>query len=205
MNLIRTFCNLINQIPPTDEKKAIQYLGLWNKSFWPVRISNFLYQLFSNSLPVAARLGNRYKNDPLQTIDERCGWCSRDGYNVPERETFNHIYFDCPTTSKLLAQFSDKYLDPNFSQAERVKAIFFGQTNLGDRDDILQITGIIFAYCIWAGKLRKKAISFFTIEENMFFLFDGIANSNSWVKKIVETKDDNWSRLWRGRTGGGRG
>ena len=81
---------------------------------------------------------------------------------MPERETFNHIYFDCPTTSKLLAQFSDKYLDPNFSQAERVK-------------------------------------------ENMFFLFDGIANSNSWVKKIVETKDDNWSRLWRGRTGGGRG
>ena len=124
---------------------------------------------------------------------------------MPERETFNHIYFDCPTTSKLLAQFSDKYLDPNFSQAERVKAIFFGQTNLGDRDDILQITGIIFAYCIWAGKLRKKAISFFTIEENMFFLFDGIANSNSWVYKIVEIKDDNWSRLWRGRTGGGRG
>ena len=56
---------------------------------------------------------------------------------MPERETFNHIYFDCPTTSKLLALFSDKYLDPNFSQAERVKAIFFGLTNLGDRDDIL--------------------------------------------------------------------
>ena len=128
-----------------------------------------------------------------------------DNFNVPDRETFTHVYFNCPTTSKLLAQFSEKYLDPNFSQEERVKAVLLGLTNLGNKDELLQIIGIIFVYCIWAGKLRKKAISFYTIEDNMFFLFDGMANSNNWLKRIVETKDDNWSRYWRGRTGSGRG
>ena len=88
MNIIRTFYSLINEEVPVDEKSAVSNLGLWSKYYWPVNVSSFVYQLFSNSLPVAARLSNRYREGQNRDIDERCVWCRGDGFNVPARETF---------------------------------------------------------------------------------------------------------------------
>ena len=73
------------------------------------------------------------------------------------------------------------------------------------KDDIMQMVGIVFLYCIWTGKIRRRPISFPTLEENMFLIFDGIADSYKWVSDMATNSDDYWSRHWRGRTGGGRG
>ena len=205
MNIIRTFFTLINEEIPADEKIAVSYLGLWSKYYWPVNVSSFVYQLFSNSLPVAARLSNRYRVDQNIDIDERCVWCRGDGFNVPARETFGHLFFDCPTTYTLLKKFADKYLPPNISEAEIKRAVFLGLDLGGRKDDIMQMVGIVFLYCIWIGKIRRRPISFPTIEENMFLIFDGIADSYKWVSDMATNSDDYWSRNWRGRTGGGRG
>ena len=205
MNIIRTFFSLINEEVPENDKNAISYLGLWNKNYWPVGLSSFVYQLFSNSLPVAARLGNRYRDDQFRDIDERCGWCAGDGYTVPARETFGHLYFDCPTTMAMLKKFAEKYLPPGLSDTDKKKSVILGLDGEGEKDDYLQIVFIIFLYCIWQGKIRKRPISFPTIEENMFHLFNGIAESYKWVYDEAVNRDDFWSRSWRGRTGGGRG
>ena len=164
-----------------------------------------MYQLFSNSLPVAARLGTRYRDDQYRDIDERCGWCAGDGYTVPARETFGHLYFDCPTTTAMLKKFAEKYLLPGLSDTDMKKTVILGLDGRGKKDDYLQIVFIIFLYCIWTGKVRKRPISFPTIEENMFHLFNGIAESYKWVYDEAVNRDDFWSRSWRGRTGGGRG
>ena len=110
MNIIRTFSNIVNINLPDDCAQGCAILGTWNYSIWPVKISSFIYQLFHNSLPVAARLGNRYRNVPDTEIDERCFWCTINNFNVPGRETFGHVYFECPTTSEVLKNFAQNML-----------------------------------------------------------------------------------------------
>ena len=68
----------------------------------------------------------------------------------------------------------------------------------GKIDTVTQITGLLLLYCIWEGKIRKKNLSFSTVEANMFFCFDSIMENNNWVKSLAISKNDVWCRNWRG-------
>ena len=163
-----------------------------------------IYHLYHISLPVAARVGNRYKNTPEIVVDERCFWC-RTNFNVPGRETFSHVYFDCPNTSSIFSSYCNKYLSQNLSIIDRRKNAFLGMDREGKIDTVTQITGLLLLYCIWEGKIRKKNLSFSTVEANMFFCFDSILENNKWVKSLASSKTDVWCRSWRGRADGRRG
>ena len=113
MNIVRTFFNIINVAVPNCERTGSSFLGIWNYSFWPVKISTFTYQLYSNSLLVAARTGNRYCNIAEADIDERCFQFMSGNFNVPWRETFSHVFFECPTTAAIYAHFCAKFLNGN--------------------------------------------------------------------------------------------
>ena len=51
-------------VPDTDTVTNSSLVGLWAKSFLPVTVRIFAFQLVNNSLAVGARLGNRYGRDP---------------------------------------------------------------------------------------------------------------------------------------------
>ena len=205
MNIVRTFFNIVNIALPNCERTSCSLLGVWNYSFWPVKISTFAYQLYNNSLPVAARTGNRYRNIVGADIDERCFWCSSDNFNVPGRETFQHVFFKCPTTSAIFSNFCSKFFNDNCTEIQKRSRIFCGMEDDENIDQIMQIVGILLMYCIWEGKIRRKALSYFTVECNLFFYFDNIVDNNKWLKTLIMTKDDTWCRYWRGRAGSRRG
>ena len=94
LNISATFFTLIGVTQP-DAAEGAALLGLWAKSYWPKEISTFLFQLYNNSLAVGARLSNRYQRDPDRIVDERCVFCRNDGNNVPMRETFMYLFYDC--------------------------------------------------------------------------------------------------------------
>ena len=205
MNIVRTFFNIINIAMPNCIRTGCSFLGIWNYSFWPVKISTFTYQLYNNSLPVAARTGNRYRNVALADIDERCFWCMSENFNVPGRETFSHVFFECPTTAAIYANFCAKFINGNSTALQKRLLIFFGMDEEEKVDQIMQIVGILLMFCIWEGKTRRKSLSYFTVECNMFFYFDNIIDNNKWLKSVLMTKDDIWCRYWRGRADSRRG
>ena len=94
LNISATYFTLIGVTQP-DAAEGAALLGLWAKSYWPKEISTFLFQLYNNSLAVGARLSNRYQRDPDRIVDERCVFCRNEGYNIPMRETFMHLFYDC--------------------------------------------------------------------------------------------------------------
>ena len=190
---------------PNCTRTGCSFLGIWNYSFWPVKISTFTYQLYNNSLPVAARTGNRYRNVALADIDERCFWCMSENFNVPGRETFSHVFFEGPTTAAIYANFCAKFMDGNSTALQKRLLIFFGMDEEEKVDQIMQIVGILLMFCIWEGKTRRKSLSYFTVECNMFFYFDNIIDNNKWLKSVLMTKDDIWCRYWRGRADSRRG
>ena len=70
-------------------------VGMWKKSYLPIAVRIFAFQLVNNSLAVGARLGNRYARDAGRQVEVNCMLCKDDNYNLPIRETFSHLFFEC--------------------------------------------------------------------------------------------------------------
>ena len=130
---------------------------------------------------------------------ERCFWYTKDNFNAPGRETFCHVFFEYPT-SALILTFRTKYL-MGIPEVELKPLIIAGIDNEGKIDSISQIESILLLFCIWEGKLRKRALSYYTVETNMFFYFNNITCNSSWVKALATIIDNVWCRHWRGRAG----
>ena len=84
-----------------------------------------------------------------------------------------------------------QHVDVTYTEAERRTLIFFGMDKDLRIDKIWQKVGLLLLYCIWEGKIRRRAISYPTIESNLFFFFDSIAENHKWVKTLAVNKNDN--------------
>ena len=73
-------------------------------------------------------MGNRYKLDPVRVIDVNCQFCTTPGFNLPIRETFKHLFFECPTNGNMLEKFRSKYW-PNETTESVTKLILYGTRN----------------------------------------------------------------------------
>ena len=78
-NFISNF-SLICKVRVPQGEEPFFPLSQWTKSYLPVPVRMFAYQLVNNTLPVGARLGNRYLNDVNRAIDTNCPFCTSAGY-----------------------------------------------------------------------------------------------------------------------------
>jgi len=99
-----------------DEKTIKKnWLGIWNKSFFPNDIRTFLFKSNSNTLGVGNRVHhiNPEKNPG-------CALCLKIK-NLPEPiETFAHVFWECPVVSKINERFFQ-----TFFETEIHAAVFF--------------------------------------------------------------------------------
>ena len=47
-------------------------------------------------------------------------------FNVPGRENFSHVFFECPTTAAIYANFCAKFLNGNSTALQKRLLIFLG-------------------------------------------------------------------------------
>ena len=179
-------------VGPDEDRTALAHF--WTRSYLPLDLRLFSFQLFNNSLPVGARLGNRYLLDPDRVIDVSCQFCTVPGFNLPLRETFKHLFFECPTTGNILEQFRNKYW-PDENTETVTKLILYGTKNGKRIDSIRQVVSILFLHCIWKARSRKK-ISFATVENNMEFIFTSIVKNNKKLTIKANCSNFSWCRTW---------
>ena len=201
-NCMTTFTRLTGTAKPTVEQIS-GIIGYWNKSYLPISIRMFLFQLYNNSLPVKARVYHRTNNQG-NAFDQGCKICS-NGYNVPLRETFNHLYFDCTTTTGILNRYIEKYNMLYTDEIAIKNLVFYGIKLDGTSDEISYISSILLLYSIWQFRNTSNRINFLTIEENMMYLFNGVVKCNKRIENMVITNDNTWCRNWRCNWQQGRG
>ena len=158
--------------------------------------------MYNNSLPVGARLGNRYRRDANLNIDERCRLCLV-GTGAGQRETFSHVFFQCPSTNGILLNFCNRYIN-DFDQNNidrTLKRFILGHDNDGEFSLIDSVIFVLFFYEIWNGRQRSGRFSLPTIVLNMEFNFDGIIKSSSKLFDLALLIDNEWCRNWRERSG----
>ena len=202
-NVTNKYCELID-IDRISLEEGGRILGTWNLSFLPLNIRNFSFQLFNNSLPIGSRLVNRYR-DHAAEINESCTFCCISKTGVPYRETFFHLFFECPSVSGTIANFVAKYVSNSLNHRDIVKFIFTGIEGTEKHELVDRVINVLFLYEIWCCKTHRKIPSFTTIEFNMHNHFDILVENNSRFKNSVLKNNNKWCRLWRQKHGHAHG
>jgi hypothetical protein len=149
LRTVNTFCVLTDTQVPNPAHLG-KVLGLWNRSFLQNEMREFLFKEHNNCLG----LNNRTVHF-LANTNDKCSFCRIINPETTQKESFRHLFFDCPITRTALYGFIHlsrlqiQRNDPN------LKNIFwYGKTNTTECTDLLLIFEI-FRYCIWKCKLRK--------------------------------------------------
>ena len=194
MTQINTFCNLTGIISPGTNLCEL-LSSTWSWAFLPVSLRTFIFQFYNNTLPVGARLGNRYHANRI--INECCTFCTISAAGVPDRETFPHVMLKCPSINHLI----DGLKLDNLCQGEvnaELKLLFAIHDNMIVIP--MLVYNLVFFYEIWNSKLSKKIPSITTVRNNVEFTLDGIAQSSAkFADQIRNSQNFSWCRNWSER------
>jgi len=204
LRTVRTFTGLVN-VEITDPDWCGFLVSIWNLHMLPNNIRWFAFQFFNNSLPIGTRLAARYRADPLVRINDLCTFCTKANAVNPVRESFCHLFFECPQIENCVSRYTTKYGGPNFGVESRKKFFFTGseEEDWTNNAKINAVHNLIFMYGIWCSKLARKIPNFVTIEENMLTIFDAAVSISVYWTEIASTGTSLICRLWRHRSGRG--
>jgi hypothetical protein len=78
--------------------------ALWSIYFLPSDLKTFLFKLHHNILGLNSRVHHfNEQRDPA------CFFCTKTGNLPAERETFQHFFWYCPTTEKIINKFWETF------------------------------------------------------------------------------------------------
>jgi len=189
LRIVTTFATLTDTAVPDPEITAF-FLNLWNCSFLPNDMREFLFKERNNCLPLANRIGNYIEN-----VNERCSFCRILNPETNQREDYNHLFLDCPVTRSTLNGFlrlSRSHIQGNHPELK--KAYWNGVLN-GQFDKNVALIFALFRFCTWKFKIRKRvprALELLTLLQNLLSTIIGmrpkirtaIINGNTFANLI---------------------
>ena len=134
----------------------------------------------------------------VQQFTTGCPFCTVPGFNLPLRETFGHLFFECPATKIVYEQFKARYWNEVDSNGFK-KMIFLGLKDGKkiSRSDHIPLLLLLFA--IWKARRHKK-ISYATVENSLVFYYHGLMKSCRKLQIETVRNVSLWCRTW-GRDG----
>jgi hypothetical protein len=160
VSTVKTFFRLLT-VPYIGDDNFAENVSWWNYNILPNRIRMFAFKFYNNILGLNTRTSH-FAVNPTRA----CTFCSIKNNVVPvPDESFKHLFLDCPTVKNWQAMF----VQVNFgglplSEVENIKFWFLGLLPRDLKPNLAVLTAVlIFQYCIWEEKLRKRCPSFTTI------------------------------------------
>jgi hypothetical protein len=154
-------------------------LTVWTWSGFSNRQKMFLFKFFNNTLGINVRTSHFAPNGT-----RICFFCSKLRVDERNDETFEHLFFSCPTVREWQSRFISKCFSelPALDASENKILWFLGLH--GQQTNVLILSAIMtFQFCIWESKLRKVIPSFHTLYSNFIELFCQTFSQNSDIRK----------------------
>ena len=182
MRIVTNYSMLVS-VPTPEPHLLGKCMGLWNKSYLPNDLRNFLFLLRNNSLPLNNRLHAFDAN-----VSPLCSFCRIVDRDTVTRDSFNHFFLTCPVTNNLLRQWtSDLIPAPDINSLEFRKLYWYGSGSL--TDDVSGTAALvmdIFKYAIWKSKQRRRLPNAATIKREVSFILEAAsALSRKLRQKIL--------------------
>ena len=167
---VNTMARITNTNVPSIERVKGMY-RLWGKPYLNNDLRVFLLKYYNNILG----LGNRVAHF-VQNAEIRCTFCLLSNKPDPVPESFEHIFYSCPSTQNILKKFFEKFLTPILS----AETYFTGSGIDGNEKENVpySLTLDILRYYIWQCKLNKKLPIFSCIIEDVSYTINVTRKTN---------------------------
>ena len=178
--------SILTTIPVPDQPYLGKCLGLWNKSFLPNDVRNFLFLLRNNSLPLNNRLNAFNEN-----VSPFCTFCRIIDGDTATRDSFNHFFFSCPVTNNLLLQWTRELNPaPDINSHDFKQLYWYGSGTLSnDESGTVALCMDLFKYVIWKSKLRRRLPNFICVLREFSFLVETSCTLSRKVKHRLQNNN----------------
>jgi hypothetical protein len=145
---LNTFLHCVELDAPSAPRMT-SIVSSWNVGFFNSSVRVFIYKLYNNILGTNSRVTHFN-----QGVDASCTFCVLSKTLPAPKETIMHLFFDCPTTDRLIAELNVRYL----TNLTLDKKTFFLSNPSEFENDNRTVGAIleIFRYVLWQYKLNKK-------------------------------------------------
>jgi len=168
LRTVITFSEITDTTIPDSECLG-KILALWNRSFLPNELREFFFKERNNCLP----LNNRIVNF-VQNASDKCSFCKIINPDTQTRESFAHLFLECPVTRSNLNGFIRITRLPVLPNDPNLKNVFWYGIANGKLDKEMLLIFGIFRYCIWKAKTAKTIPRSLNISESFFNMLQTI-------------------------------
>jgi exonuclease III len=193
-NVVKKFFSLVD-LNLSNQFNVKLHNSRWNLSVLNNRAKEFVFKFNNNLLGLNSRVHhfNRF-------VPEECSFCILRKQLPAPRETFLHLFYNCPETKKTLVGFETKYLPvQNWTEIEKKHFWFTGNPpdfNENRQKNLLYLCFVFVQFYVWECKL-KKTIQSVASCENFFRYHLNIAKKiDRNIKNEMLTSDINAFRFW---------
>ncbi len=178
---VRTFLRSIELECPSFSRIKNIY-STWNLNYINSRIREFSFKLYNNLLGTSSRVSHFNPE-----VEAECTFCTLTNTRPVPKETIQHLFYFCPTTTPIITYFYDKYLC-NFLVSPAT--FFLANVSSNEKENrVLNITFDVFRYVLWQYKLEKKIPKFTTFNTEMnYHMGIIIATSVSFNDLLTDCK-----------------
>jgi hypothetical protein len=175
---VNTMARITNTNVPNIERVKGMY-SMWGKSYLNNDLRVFLLKYYNNILG----LGNRIAHF-VQNAESRCTFCLLSNRLDPVAESFEHIFYSCPSTQIILKKFFKKFLTPILS----AENYFTGSGTVGNEKENVpfSLTLDILRYFIWQCKLNKRLPIYSCIIDDVSYTINVIRKTNMEISDLFE-------------------
>ena len=180
------------KVPPCDDLTARNAFSLWNCSFLPNRFREFLYKFFFN------KLGLNVRTVHFGGLSRMCSFCAITLLSTHD-ETFEHLFFACPTVSSIHREIENTLLGGNYLGNQQNRSFWMGLQPATPDNKFLRLFYLGIQYFIWEAKLKKTVPSANFLVGETVQILDTASERNfdlHYAKSILNnTLSRNWELL----------
>ena len=151
-------------------------LGMWSHQFLANDFRQFLFLFNNNTVGVNHRI-NAFNND----IDARCTFCRIINGDTVTVETFNHLFFRCPTTFSLLTCLTNRFEPRPLLAENNFLDVYWYGVHENANNLVLLLIFDVFRFCIWKFKQRRKVPNQLTFLAEFDFILEIICKNRDWI------------------------
>jgi hypothetical protein len=196
LNIFKKFCTL-TEMELDHDRVLVKFNARWNFNGSSNKLREFIFKFCNNLLGLNCRVSHFNR-----LVSEDCTFCTLNKSLPAPRETFIHVFFNCPETAATLAAFENKYfysLDLNTEERRRLFC-FFGTTDrkLKDCKKFLSLTTSVVLFYVWDCKLRKGKQSLASCLNFYFYHMEIVQKMSPSLKEEMSKINLDLCRYWDG-------
>jgi hypothetical protein len=132
-------------------------------------------------------------------VSDECTFCVKRNLRPAPRETFLHLFFNCPESAATLTTLQSKYFQELglITEEKKIKFWFLGVLEESECDALVFLFCITTMFYIWECKLKKNFQLVSSCELFLKFHFDTMMRISKKLHISFTNSDIAFCRRWR--------